>query len=70
MPFDACIIFFTSSSVGIYGSFFTFCGKVVRDTYEREKNSDYLVERITNAVSVYVLKQSMGYMDYLRNECG
>lgn len=43
--------------------------EVVRDTYEREKDSDDLVERITNAVSVYVLTQSMGYIDYLRSEC-
>ena len=44
-------------------------GEVVRETYEREKDSDELVGRITNAVSVYVLNQSMGYMDYLRSEC-
>ena len=43
--------------------------EVVAETYEREKDSDDLVERITNAVSVYVLRQSMGYMDYLRKEC-
>ena len=43
--------------------------EVVRDTYEREKDSDDLVDRIANAVSVYVLTQSMGYMDYLRSEC-
>lgn len=43
-------------------------GEVVRSTYEREKDSAYLVDRITNAVSVYVLNQSMGYMDYLRKE--
>ena len=42
--------------------------EVVRETYEKEKNSPDLVGRITNAVSVYVLNQSMGYMDYLRNE--
>ena len=42
--------------------------EIVRSTYEEEKGSDYLVERITNAVSVYVLKQSMGYMDYLKKE--
>ena len=42
--------------------------EVVRATYEREKDSPDLVDRITNAVSVYVLNQSMGYMDYLRNE--
>ena len=47
---------------------YTQIGEVVRDTYEREKDSPDLVGRITNAVSVYVLNQSMGYMDYLRNE--
>ena len=48
---------------------YTQIGEVVRETYEREKDSDDLVERITNAVSVYALRQSMGYMDYLRKEC-
>ena len=43
--------------------------EVVSETYEREKDSDDLIERITNAVSVYVLRQSMGYMDYLKKEC-
>lgn len=43
-------------------------GDVVRETYEREKDSPYLVDRLTNAVSVYVLTQSMGYMKYLREE--
>lgn len=47
---------------------YTQIGEVVRDTYEREKDSTDLVDRITNAVSVYVLEQSMGYMNYLRNE--
>ena len=47
---------------------YTQLGEVVRDTYEREKDSDELVDRITNAVSVYVLNQSMGYMEYLRKE--
>ena len=42
--------------------------EVVRYTYEREKDSDEFVDRITNAVSVYVLNQSMGYMEYLRKE--
>lgn len=48
---------------------YTQIGEVVRDIYEKEKDSDDLVDRITNAVSVYVLNQSMGYMDYLRKEC-
>lgn len=43
-------------------------GEIIRDTYERGKDSKYLVDRITNEVSVYVLKQSSGYMRYLRNE--
>lgn len=47
---------------------YTQIGEVVRETYEREKDSAYLVDRITNAVSVYVLNQSMGYMEYLRKE--
>ena len=47
---------------------YTQIGEVVRETYEREKDSDELVDRITNAVSVYVLNQSMGYMEYLRKE--
>ena len=47
---------------------YTQIGEVVRDVYERYKDSDELVDRITNAVSVYVLNQSMGYMEYLRKE--
>ena len=47
---------------------YTQIGEVVRETYERYKDSHELVDRITNAVSVYVLNQSIGYMDYLRNE--
>ena len=48
---------------------YTQIGEVVIETYEREKDSDELVDRIANAVSVYVLRQSMGYMDYLKKEC-
>ena len=47
---------------------YTQIGEVVRETYERYKDSHELVDRITNAVSVYVLQQSMGYMNYLRKE--
>ena len=47
---------------------YTQIGEVVKETYEREKDSPDLVDRITNAVSVYVLNQSMGYMEYLRKE--
>lgn len=41
-------------------------GEIVEEVYNREKGEE-LVERLTNAVSVYVLNQSMGYMDYLHN---
>ena len=47
---------------------YTQIGEVVRDAYERYKDSDELVDRITNVVSMYVLNQSMGYMEYLRKE--
>ena len=39
---------------------------VVADIYERAKDRPDVVDQITNAVSIYVLEQSMGYMDYLR----
>ena len=41
---------------------------IVSKTYEQNKDSDGVIGRITNAVSVYVLNQSMGYMEYLRKE--
>ena len=47
---------------------YTQIGEVVKSAYERYKDSPDLVDRITNAVSVYVLNQSMGYMNYLRKE--
>lgn len=47
---------------------YTQIGDVVKSAYERYKDSPELVDRIINAVSVYVLNQSMGYMEYLRNE--
>lgn len=43
-------------------------GEVVRNAYNLNKDGGELIERLTNAVSVYVLNQSMGYMDYLRKE--
>lgn len=44
---------------------YTQIGEVVRNAYNLNKDSGELIERLTNAVSVYVLNQSMGYMDYL-----
>lgn len=43
-------------------------GEVIEEVYNREKDGGELVERLTNAVSIYVLNQSMGYMNYLRKE--
>ena len=45
-------------------------GKVISETYERAKGDPNLVDRLTNAVSVYVLEQSIGYMRYIKSECG
>nr|DAG33511.1 MAG TPA: hypothetical protein [Caudoviricetes sp.] len=47
---------------------YTQIDEVVRNAYNLNKDSDELISRLTNAVSVYVLNQSMGYMDYLRKE--
>ncbi|MED9905256.1 MAG: hypothetical protein UFG06_13885 [Lachnospiraceae bacterium] len=47
---------------------YTQIGKVIKRVYEQEKDSAELVARLTNAVSIYVLDQSMKYMDYLRKE--
>ena len=41
---------------------------IVSKTYEQNKDSDDVIGRITNSVSVYVLDMSMKYMDYLRKE--
>lgn len=45
---------------------YTQIGEVVRNAYNLNKDSGELIERLTNAVSVYILNQSMGYMNYLR----
>ena len=42
---------------------------IVSKTYEQNMDSDDVIGRITNAVSIYVLDMSMKYMDYLRKEC-
>ena len=47
---------------------YTQIGEIIEDTYNREKDSGELIARLTNAVSVYVLNQSIGYMNYLRKE--
>ena len=47
---------------------YTQIGEVIKDSYECNKDDDYLIGRLTNSVSVYVLSQSMGYMEYLRRK--
>lgn len=47
---------------------YTQIGEVIRNAYNLNKDSGELIERLTNAVSIYVLNQSMRYMNYLRKE--
>ena len=47
---------------------YTQIGEVIRNSYERYKDDEDMLDRMTNAMSVYVLEQSMKYMDYLRKE--
>lgn len=48
---------------------YTQIGEVVRRIYEQEKDkdTDELIARMTNAVSIYILGQSQAYMQYLRS---
>lgn len=43
--------------------------EVVSKSYEDYKEEDDFLGRMTNAISIYVLNVSKGYMDYLRKEC-
>ena len=47
---------------------YTQIGEVISNSYERYKDDEDMLDRMTNAMSVYVLEQSMKYMDYLRKE--
>ena len=47
---------------------YTQIGEVINNSYERYKDDEDMLDRMTNAMSVYVLEQSMKYMDYLRKE--
>ena len=42
--------------------------EVVFKSYEDYKEDDDFLQRMTNAISIYVLSVSKGYMDYLRKE--
>lgn len=42
--------------------------KIVTDTFNQYKGSDQLPEVIANNVSVWVLNQSIAYMNYLREK--
>lgn len=43
-------------------------GEVVKKAVDDYKDDPDFVGRLTNAISIYVFEQSMGYMDYLREE--
>ena len=47
---------------------YTKIGEVIRNSYDRYKDDEDMLDRMTNAMSVYVLDQSMKYMKYLRKE--
>ena len=47
---------------------YTQIGEVIRNSYEHYKGDNDMLDRMTNAMSVYVLEQSMKYMEYLRKE--
>ena len=32
-------------------------------------NDEYAIDTMTNKMSVYILRMSLGYMEYLRKEC-
>ena len=47
---------------------YTQIGEVIHNSYEHYKGDKDMLDRMTNAMSVYVLEQSMKYMEYLRKE--
>ena len=47
---------------------YTQIGEVVKKAFDDYKDDPNFVDRLTNVISIYVLKQSSGYMDYLREE--
>ncbi len=47
---------------------YTQIGEIIHNSYERYKDDEDMLDRMANAMSVYVLEQSMKYMDYLRKE--
>ena len=47
---------------------YTQIGEIIHNSYEHYKGDKDMLDRMTNAMSVYVLEQSMKYMEYLRKE--
>ena len=47
---------------------YTQIGEVIEKAYEEYKDHCNPIDRITNAVSIWVLNQSMGYMKYLKDK--
>ena len=42
----------------------------VKEIVKKYVADDETLDKLTNAVSVYILEQSLGYMEYLRKEAG
>ena len=47
---------------------YTQIGEIIHNSYEHYKGDKDMLDRMTNAMSVYVIEQSMKYMEYLRKE--
>lgn len=47
---------------------YTQIGEVVKKAFDDYKDDPNFVGRLTNVISIYVLEQSSGYMDYLMEE--
>ena len=47
---------------------YTQIGEIIKNTYEKRKHNDDFLDAITNAVSIYVLNQSIEYSKYLREQ--
>ncbi len=49
---------------------YTQIGEVVKKACDKYRDDSEFEDRLTNAISIYVLEQSVGYMKYLKGESG
>ena len=49
---------------------YTQIGEVVKKACDKYRDDPEFEDRLTNAISIYVLEQSVGYMKYLKGESG